>query len=218
MMRILRSTALTGIACATTLASVACNLDVRNPTVIDAATFNPNTDGTTLALSAQTNFYIAFQSVALFGGLVSDELWTGAARLQTKRLAARVFASTDDINADFFAPLSLAIASNENAIGALQGGAGAATDLNLARASMNMGFALELMAETMCAGVIQGGPQLSDTQLLDSAITRFTNAVTVATAAGSSGATIVNASNVGLARAYLQKGDYTHAGQTAAWV
>ena len=218
MMKTLRSTTLTVIACATALASAACNLDVRNPTVIDAATFNPNTDGTTLALSAQTNFYIAFQSVSLFSGLISDELWTGAARLQTKRLAARVFASTDDINADFFAPLSLAIASNKNAIGALQGGAGAATDLNLARASMNLGFALELMAETMCAGVIQGGPQLTDTQLLDSAITRFTNAVTVATAAGSSGASIVNTSNVGLARAYLQKGDYTKAGQTAALV
>src|SRR3954471_25075516 len=218
MMRILKTTALLGIASATALAFTACNLDVKNPTVIDAATFNPNTDGTTLALSAQTNFYIAFQSVALFGGLVSDELWTGAARLQTKRLAARVFASSDDINADFFAPLSLATASNENAILALQGGPGAATDLNLARASMNMGFALELMAETMCAGVIQGGPQLSDAQLLDSAITRFTNAVTVAGAAGSSGASIVNASNVGLARAYLQKGDYTRASQAAALV
>jgi hypothetical protein len=193
-------------------------MDVRNPTVIDAATFNPNADGTTLSLSAQTNFFIAFQSVALYGGLISDELWSGAARLQTKRLAARAFASTDDINGDFFAPLSLAVASNENAIGALQAGPGAATDLNLARASMNMGFALELMAETMCAGVIQGGPQLSDAQLLDSAITRFTNAVTVATAAGSAGASIVNASNVGLARAYLQKKDYAHASQTAALV
>jgi starch-binding outer membrane protein, SusD/RagB family len=218
MMRIFKSTGILGVACAAALASAGCNLDVNNPTVIDAATFNPNTDGTTLALSAQTNFYIAFQSVALFGGLISDELWTGAARLQTKRLAARVFASTDDINADFFGPLSLAIASNENAIGALQGGPNAATDLNLARASMNMGFALELMAETMCAGVIQGGPQLSDTQLLDSAITRLTNAVTVAGAAGSAGASIVNASNVGLARAYLQKGDYTKAGQAAALV
>ena len=93
-MRVLKSTAATAIACATALATTACSLDVRNPTVIDAATFNPNTDGTTLALSAQTNFYIAFQSVALFGGLISDELWTGAARLQTKRLAARVFAAT----------------------------------------------------------------------------------------------------------------------------
>lgn len=196
----------------------ACSMDVRNPTVIDAATFNPNTDGTTLSLSAQTNFFIALQSVALYGGLISDEVWTGAARLQTNRIAARVFASTDDINADFFAPLSLAVASNENAIAALQGGAGAATDLNLARASMNLGYALELSAETMCASVIQGGPQLSDTQLLDSAITRFKNAITIATAAGGSGASIVNESNVGLARAYLQAGDYANASTTAALV
>jgi hypothetical protein len=186
--------------------------------VIDAATFNPNSDGTTLALSAQTNFFIAFQSVALYGGLISEELWSGAARLQTNRLAARVFASTDDINANFFAPLSLAIASNENAIAALQGGPNAASDVNLARASMNLGFSLELMAETMCAGVIQGGRQLSTTELLDSAITRFGNAVTVATAAGSAGTAIVNASNVGLARAYLQKGDYAKASQAAALV
>jgi hypothetical protein len=206
------------LAGAITLGSAACNMDVKSPTVIDAATFNPNTDGTTLALSAQTNFFIAFQSVALFGGHISEEIWTGAARLQTTRIAARTFASTDDINADFFAPLSLAIASNENAIKALQGGSGASTDLNLARASMNLGFALELMAETMCAGDIQGGPQLSDAQLTDSAITRFTNAITIATAAGSSGSAILNEANVGLARAALQKGDYAKAAQAAALV
>ena len=206
------------IACVLAVNVTGCNMDVSNPSVIDAATFNPNADGTTLSLSAQTNFFIASQSVALYGGLIAEELWSGAARLQTNRLAARTFASTDDINADFFAPLSLAIASNENAVAALQGGAGAATDINLARASMNLGFALELMAESACAGVIQGGPQLSDAQLLDSAITRFTAAVTVATAAGATGAAIVNASNVGLARAYLQKGDYAHASQAAALV
>src|SRR5437762_4117267 len=102
-MRIFKSVGALSVACAAAIASTGCNLDVKNPTVIDAATFNPNADGTTLALSAQTNFYIAFQSVALYAGLISDELWTGAARLQTKRLAARVFASTDDINADFHA-------------------------------------------------------------------------------------------------------------------
>jgi hypothetical protein len=206
------------VALAGVVGAVACNMDVSNPSVIDAATFNPNADGTTLSLSAQTNFFIAFQSVGLYGGLISEELWSGAARLQQNRIATRNFVSTDDINADFFAPLSLAIASNENAVKALQGGPSAASDINLARASMNLGFALELMGETACFGVIQGGPQLSDAQLIDSAITRFTNAVTVATAAGSAGTAIVNTSNVGLARAYLQKGDYTHASQTAALV
>src|SRR6185312_16143811 len=118
----------------------------------------------------QTNFYIAFQSVAMFGGLISEELWTGAVRLQTNRLSARNFAGTDDINADFFAPLSLAVASNENAVSVLAKGANASTDLNLA------------------------------------------------TAAGPGGAAIVNASNVGLARAYLQMGDYANAASTAALV
>jgi hypothetical protein len=206
------------------LASVAaigltsCNLDVTNPSVIDAGTFDPNSDGQTLALSAQTNFYIAFQSVALYGGLISDELWTGAIRLQTNRLGSRTFLGTDDINADFFAPLSLAVASNENAVIALAKGPNAASDVNLARVSMNLGFSLDLMAETMCSGVIQGGPELSDAQLLDTAIAGFTRAVSVATAAGSGGADIVSASNVGLARAYLQKGDFTNAATAAALV
>jgi hypothetical protein len=201
-----------------TAGSVACNTDVINPSVIDAATFNPNADGQTLSLSAQTNFFIAFQSVATFGGLISDELWSGAARLQWNRLGARVFASTDDINTVFFAPLSLAVASNANAVAALEGGPTAASDVNLARASMNLGYSFELMAETMCAGVVQGGPQLSVAQLLDSAVARFTKAITVATAAGSAGTSILNTSRVGLSRAYLQKGDWTLAAQTAALV
>jgi len=77
---------------------------------------------------------------------------------------------------------------------------------------------VELMAETMCSGVIQGGPELSDTQLLDTAVTNFTRAVAVGTAAGDAGTDIVNASNVGLARTYLELGDWTNASQTAALV
>lgn len=218
MTNLLRSMRGPILAAMTMFGVAACNMDVANPNVIDASTFNPNTDGQTLALSAQTNFYIGFQGVSLFGGLISDELWTGAVRLQTNRLAGRTFLSTDDITPDIFAPLSLAVASNENAVVALAGGAEAASDVNLARASMNFGFAVELMAETMCSGVIQGGPELSDAQLLDTAITAFTTAVSVATAGGAPGADIVNASNVGLARAYLQLGDYQNAAQTAALV
>ena len=213
--RWMRATVLIGVA---VIGLASCSMNVDNPSVIDAGKFNPNSDGATLALSAQTNFYIAFQSVALFGGLISEEVWTGAARLQTNRLAARNFASSDDINADFFAPLSLAIASNQNAVSVLVKGANASTDLNLATAAMNLGFSLDLTAETMCSSVIQGGPELSDTQLLDTAVTAFTQAITIASAAGPGGATIVSGSNVGLARAYLQLGDWTNAAATAALV
>jgi starch-binding outer membrane protein, SusD/RagB family len=206
------------LASVAALGLASCNMDVTNPSVIDAGTFDPTSDGRTLALSAQTNFYIAFQSVALYGGLISDELWTGAVRLQTNRLASRTFLGSDDINVVFFAPLSLAVASNENAVTALAKGANAASDVNLARASMNLGYALDLMAETMCSGVIQAGPELSDTQLLDTAVAAFTKAVSTATAAGGDGSDIVNESNVGLARAYLQLGDWTNAAATAALV
>jgi len=207
------------LASVAALGLASCNTDVTNPSVIDAGTFDPTKDGKTLALSAQTNFYIAFQSVALFGGLISDEIWTGAIRLQTNRLASRTFLGSDDVNADFFAPLSLAVASNENAVTALATGPNASSDVNLARASMNLGFALDLMAETMCSGVIQGGPELSDTQLLDTAVTAFTTAVSAATAAGGAeGTDIVNEANVGLARAYLQLGDFANAATTAALV
>lgn len=206
------------LSCAAMLYATGCSMDVTNPSVIDASTFDPTKDGRTLALSAQTNAFMAYQSVALFGGLVAEELWTGQVRQQVIRLSNRNFTSTDDINARFHGPLSLAIASNENAIAALEGGANAASDANLARAAMNLGFSLELMAESMCSGVIKGGPELGDEQLLDSAITRFQQAVTVGTAAGADGADIVAASNVGLARAYLQNGDYANAAATAALV
>jgi starch-binding outer membrane protein, SusD/RagB family len=215
LLRFVRGPILASVAA---LGLASCNMDVTNPSVIDAGTFDPTADGKTLALSAQTNFYIAFQSVALYGGLISDELWTGAIRLQTNRLASRTFLGSDDINSDFFAPLSLAVASNENAVTALAKGAAADSDQNLARASMNFAFSVELMAETMCSGVIQGGPELTDTQLLDTAVAGFTKAVSTATAAGAAGTDLVNESNVGLARTYLQLGDYTNAAATAALV
>jgi hypothetical protein len=215
ILRFVRGPILASVAA---LGLASCNMDVTNPSVIDAGTFDPTADGKTLALSAQTNFYLAFQSVALYGGLISDEIWTGAIRLQTNRLASRTFLGSDDISTDFFAPLSLAVASKENAVTALAKGAAADSDQNLARASMNFAYAVELMAETMCSGVIQGGPELSDTQLLDTAVTAFTKAVSTATAAGAAGTDIVNESNVGLARTYLQLGDFTNAATTAALV
>jgi hypothetical protein len=199
------------------LGLVGCSLDVTNPSVIDASKFNPNADGRTLALSAQTRYYTAFQGAALYGALIADEGWTGAIRVQTNHLASRTFVGSDDIAIDFFFPLSLALASNVNAVTALSSGSGAATDLNLATVAMNAGFTFELMAETLCSATVQGGPEVTDAQLLDSAVKYFTKAITIATANGG-GATIVSQSNVGLARAYLQGGNYANAATTAALV
>jgi starch-binding outer membrane protein, SusD/RagB family len=201
------------------LALAGCNLDVTNPSVIDAAGFNPGADEPTLALSAQSNFFLGYQGVALYGGMISDEEWTAAIRLQTNNIASRNFVGTDDINVDFYAPLSIALASNINAATLFLKGDSAATDLNLATVQMNAGFTFEIMAETMCAATVLEGPQISDAQMLDSAITRLTAAVTIATAAGASNSSpLVAQLNVGLARAYLQNGQYANAAAAAALV
>jgi hypothetical protein len=198
------------------LALMGCDLNVDNPSVIDATKFNPNTDGRTLSMSAQTNLFQGFQFAALNGGFIADELWTGAIHPQTLHLNSRNFVGTDDINVSIFAPLSFALANNVNAVRALAAGSGAASDSNYARVSMNAGYAFELMAEIMCASDVQKGPKLTDAQLLDSAVTHFTKAIAVGTAAGSSA--IVQESQVGLARTYLQLGNWANASSTAGQV
>jgi hypothetical protein len=193
-----------------------CDLNVANPSVIDATKFNPNADGFTLSMSAQTNLFQAFQAIALNGGFLSDEIWTGALHVQTNHVASRNFVGTDDINVAFFSPLSLALAGNVNAVRVLATASGAASDSNYARVSMNAGYAFVLMAETMCASDEQKGPKLTDTELLDSAVTHFTKAISVGQAAGA--AAIVAESQVGLARAYLQLGNYANANTAAGGV
>jgi hypothetical protein len=204
-----------------TLALAGCKTsDVTNPSVIDANKFNPNTDGATISLSAQTQFYQALQSTISYSGFLSGELWSGANRPDENNVSRRAFDNTNlDINTNIFTPLSQSIASNENVITALTGAPGSGSDINLARAQMNLGFSMELMAEQMCQGVVLRGPALENSAQLDSAITWFKQAITVASASSDpEGAKVVNASHVGMARAYLQKGDNANAAAQAALV
>ncbi len=198
-----------------------CSLDVINPGTIDASTFNPAADAATISLSAQTRLWNTVGTVALWQAHFSGETWAGAARLETSDVGRRAVSSSALDIVPIWSSLQSAIAANSLAINLLAGGAGATTDINLARVYMNKGFAVELMGETSCQGVILTGPPLTVQQVLDSAITAFKAAITIATAIGAGSAEavkIVNASNAGLARAYLQKKDYTNAAAAAALV
>ena len=63
-----------------------------------------------------------------------------------------------------------------------------------------------------CQGVLHVGPALTPAQTLDSAIVRFQQAIAIAGPLTSAEAVkITNAARVGLARAYLQKGDNANA-------
>ncbi len=199
-------------------ALVGCDLDVINPSVIDAASFDPEGDAPTLSMSAQTDLYNAFGSAVIRGAYFSGEAWVGAVRQETNDFGRRVITSANlDINPSLWAPISLAVATNEEVIGILSGGGDAGSNINLARSSMNSAFALLLMAEHFCEGVILVSPIMSVDEVLDRAIERFEQAFTVAQGAGGSeGSKIMNAAKVGAARAYLQKGDLANAIQSAA--
>jgi hypothetical protein len=209
------------LAAAAALPLLACDMDVNNPGIIDADSFDPAGDATTVSMSAQTRFWTGYGTLVLWSAYFSGELWTGAARTETVDVGRRdVTSASIDVNVVWNA-IQPPIAANELASRVLAGGANAATDVNLARTYMNAGFAVQLLAETFCQGVILAGPPLTQTQAIDSAITRFRNAVAIATAVGGSNADavrILNAANVGLARANLQKKEYTDAATAAALV
>jgi hypothetical protein len=200
-----------------------CDMDVANPSVIDAEQFDPSTDAVILSMSAQSNLYRAINSIVPFSALFSQEGWAGAVRQETNDIARRVMtAGTSDVNTSLWIPLQRAIATNELAVQTLAAAPQAASDINLARAYMNSGFALVLLAEHFCQGTILVGPPLTPAQVLDTAINRFTRAIAVGSAAATGGVTegtkVVNASNVGLARAHLQKKEYASAASAAALV
>ena len=118
-----------------------CDLDVANPGVIDAATFNPNNDGATLSLSAQTLFFGTFQTVVQSGALLSEELWSGAAAAEPNDISRRALTPVNiQVNGTVFSPLSRSFVTNDEVVNTLSTGSGAASDVNLARAAMNAAF------------------------------------------------------------------------------
>lgn len=198
-----------------------CSMDVKYPSVIDAAEFDPTQDAATLSLSAQSNLYRAIHSLVPASAYWSQEAWVGAVRQETNDIGRRIAtAGNPDINSTMWAPIQRAIATNEQAVEILASGPNAASDINLARAYMNSGFALVLLAEHFCQGAFLVGPPLTPAQVFDSAAVRFTKAIAIGAAATgvAEGAKIVSASNVGLARALLGKKDYAGAAAAAALV
>jgi starch-binding outer membrane protein, SusD/RagB family len=197
-----------------------CQLDVANPSVVDASTIDLSSSATLLTMSAQTTFWNGLSLAIVPEGWFSGEAWVTDINTSTPDFGRREMTPSTQQQSNFiWSPLSQALAANENVLIQLGALPGQESNINVARAAMNSAFTLEHMGQAMCQGVILGGPPLTQAQTLDTAIVRFKRAIAVATAAsGAAGDTIAKASTVGLAQAYLQRGDNANALATAATV
>ena len=213
----LRRVATTGVAA---LALAGCSMDVSNPSVVEASTIDPVADARVFSLSAQQDFYVAYAGQGGQNGnyinisaIYSNETWSGAVRNETNDIGRHVIVDTNlDLNSQFWVPLQTAIGTNDQVLAVLKGEPTFNTDIAVARSSLWSAFAIELLAESFCEGTLHVGPALTQAQMLDSAIVRFQQAKTVAGGITSAEATmILNAAQVGLARAYLQQGDNANA-------
>src|SRR3954465_4210677 len=126
----------------------ACKMDVVNPGIIDASAFDPSGDAATLSLSAQSNFYKAYTGSAYWSAFFSGEAIPGAVRQETNDIGRRVATSSTSDVGSAWGTLQRSLATNDLAVQTLAKGPNAANDVNLARAYMNAGFSLVLIAET----------------------------------------------------------------------
>ena len=201
-------------------------LTVENPNVVNAGAIDPLADAATLSLSARENFFLAAGWMASFSSFFVWETWGAETFPEWNQFGLRSIVNTNAVlNTNLWRNLSVSLASNEKVIEILNGTNGEDTNINLARSLLFSGYSLVLMGEDFCQGVIQSGPALNSAQTLDSAVTRFTRAITIARAsaggtpaAGSEAYDIVNAALVGKARAELQIGRKPDAAATAAQV
>jgi hypothetical protein len=208
--RSMRRVAVAGVA---SVAFAGCSTDVKDPTVVQASTIDPVADARVFSLSGQQNFYVAYGAFINNTANYSNETWSGAVRNETNDIARHVIVDTNvDLSGSFWAPMQTAIGTNDQVVTVLRGTPTFNTDIAAARSSLWSGLAVEALAEIFCQGVLHVGPALTPAQMLDSAIVRLQLAATIAGGITSAEATkIVNIARVGLARAYLQKGDNANA-------
>ncbi len=193
-------------------------VEVTNPDVIDAATVDPTSGATTLALSAQQNFATAYGWLAMYSGWFTEEANVSDTFPTRNEFGFRTITDLNgSLSADVWAPISLAAASTKTVMDLQL--PNATSNINYARAATFRGFSILMIATDFCTGALSSGPELTTAQLLDSAIVYFTKGVDIGKAAASTdGTALANAALVGRARAKLQKGDKAGAAADAALV
>lgn len=216
-MRILQRFFGSVLAASLALQLAACEgaMEVRNPNIVVADEVDPEQDAATFARSAFQNLATAYGGIVVYTAWFTNEARVGDTFPTRNEYGRRLIDNRNGThNSEVWAPLALAMESSEGVLDILEG----KSDVNVARAALTAGYSALLMAEAFCEGAIRvdrsaeyAQPQSKD-QMLDHAINRFELAISAGDAAGGAeGTSLANAARVGLARAYLFKGDNANA-------
>ena len=198
-------------------------LQVTNPNVIDAGTVDLTVIAPALASSAQQNFATSLGWLIMYSGWFTGEANVSDTFPTRNEFGFRLISDLNgSLNTDVWAPLSVAATSAKLVLDLDV--PTPTTNINRQRAALFRAYSIELMAEQFCSGTLPkdrfvGGPELTTTQLLDSAIVWFGTAIDIGAASTDTATkTLRNAALVGRARAKLQKGDKAGAATDAAAV
>lgn len=182
-------------------------LTVPDPTVIDVGSLDPVADAALLAGSGQQNFAVAYGWLIMYSGWFAGESDVAETFPTRNEFGRRdVVPQNGSLNADVWVPLSRAAAATALVIGLQL--PDPASNLNYAQSHLWYAYSLLMMATDFCQGTVRGGAPLTTAAMLDSAVTHFTAAITIGTAAGGTNGTLyANIARVGRARAHLQAGN-----------
>ena len=220
---------LAAAALVTTAAGCGSLLEVDSPSQIPAEEAIRPENAALLMNSAIGDFECAFAGTVALAGLLGDEtanasfgntLWQIDRRDMSPGAPIGTAGCTNLVSAGGFASLSVARYQAEE----LARNLALWTDAQVpnraklqARSAAYAGYSYVFLAETMCSGAVDAGPELTKAQMFSLAEVRFTTAISGASGAGGD-ADVLNMSLVGRARARLNLGNRAGAAADARQV
>lgn len=182
-------------------------LDVSNPQLIPEDRLNDPQLINVLTNTAIAALQANYSEFVWYSAIITDEALNATNDYRSGELSQRIVELAQG-NAGPYGQLSRFRATADSVAGRLKALVpNTATDLRLARALAYAGYGYVFMAEFLCTAPVNGGALITDDSLEVLALSRFTQAIAIATAGRAASPavadTIANFARVGAARASL---------------
>ncbi|HMN08822.1 MAG TPA: RagB/SusD family nutrient uptake outer membrane protein [Gemmatimonadaceae bacterium] len=215
-----------------TLPLVACSdeidqlLSAESPARLSESGLLQPSNAALLVASSVADLECALGSYIVAGGLAAGELVDATQTASRWSYDRREVLPTDAHYSTFsceglgvYTPINTARHTNDQATKKLEEWTDqqvANRQRFIATTAAMAGYATLYLGEGFCSATINVGPELTSDQVFDSAVVRFTKAITAATAANDQN--VLNLARVGRARAYLDRGNKAAAAADAGGV